>query len=60
MKMSKGKILALVLLTVVMLFSILQIHSLAASKEMLVLKQSDNQYIIYIQDLLNKKFEFAF
>ena len=60
MKMSKGKILALVLLTVIMLFSILQIHSLAASKEMLVLKQSDNQYIIYIQDLLNKKFEFAF
>ena len=60
MKMSKSKILALVLLTVIMLFSILQIHSLAASKEMLVLKQSDNQYIIYIQDLLNKKFEFAF
>ena len=60
MKKSKSKILALFLLTVIMLFSILQIHSLAASTEMLVVKENDNEYLIYIEDLLNKKFEFAF
>lgn len=60
MKKSKSKILALVILTIVMLLSILQIHSLAANAEMLIIKENDNQYLIYIEELLNKNFEFAF
>lgn len=59
----KSKIIIAFLLVILMLISILQIKSLAANpndSDMVVIKENDEQYLIYINGLLNEKFEFAF
>ena len=55
------KILVAFLLVLIMLASILPIKSLATdSSNMIVVKENDNQFLIYVEGLLNKNFEFAF
>ena len=60
MKTSKTKILLGMALVVIMLVSMLPINSLAATSDILVIKENDNQYLIYMNGLLNENFEFAF
>lgn len=57
---SKSRILVTFLLVLIMLVSILQIKSLATNTDIYVLKENDNEYLIYIDGLLNENFEFAF
>lgn len=60
MKKSKTKILLVLALMVIMLLSMLPINSLATTSDILVIKENDNQYLIYMNGLLNQNFEFAF
>lgn len=61
MKNSKSKMLLIASLILIMLVSILQIKSLATNSDMLlIIKGTDNTYLIYVEELLNKDFEFAF
>lgn len=57
---TKSKMLVIIALVALMLISILQIKSLAATTDMMVIKENDNQYLIYVDGLLNQNFEFAF
>ena len=57
---TKSKILVITALVAIMLISILQVKSLAATTDMMVIKENDNQYLIYVDGLLNQNFEFAF
>lgn len=60
----KSKIIIAFLLVLIMLASILPIKSLAAettnSENMVVVKENDDQYLIYVEGLLDEDFEFAF
>lgn len=60
MKIKKSKILVTVILLVIMLLSILQIKSLAADLDMIVVKENDNQYLIYVNSMTDENFSFAF
>ena len=60
MKCKKSKILMIVLLSVIILLSILQIKSSATSSDIMIVKQSDNQYLIYVDKMVNENFNFAF
>ncbi len=60
MKTSKTKILIVLTFMVVILFSILPIKSLATNSNMFVVKENEEQYLIYVDGLLNEDFEFAF
>ena len=61
MKNSKSKMLLIASLILIMLVSILQIKSIATNSDMLlIIKGTDNTYLIYVEELLNKDFEFAF
>ena len=55
----KSKILIAFLL-IVMLLNILQIKSLAANSDMMIIKENSSKYVIYINSLINQNFEFAF
>ena len=55
----KAKIL-IVGIILVMLVSIFQTKSLAADQEIITLQEDTNKYIIYIDGMLNKNFEFSF
>ena len=57
---TKSRILVIIALVAIMLISVLQIQSFATTTEMMVVKENDNQYIIYVDGLLNQNFEFAF
>lgn len=57
---TKSKMLVIIALVALMLISILQVKSLAATTDMMVIKENDNQYLIYVDGLLNQNFEFAF
>lgn len=59
MKKCKSKILVIVLL-IILLLSILQINSLATNSNILIIQQNENQYMIYIESMINQEFEFAF
>lgn len=59
MRKAKSRILIVMLLLVILL-SILQIKSLAANSNTMIIKESENNYIIYIEEMLNQNFEFAF
>lgn len=60
MKTSKTKILLVLTLMVIILLSILPIKSLATNSNIFVVKENDNQYLIYVNGLANENFEFAF
>lgn len=60
MKIKKSKILVTVILLVIMLLSILQIKSLAADLDTIIVKENDNQYLIYVNSLTGENFSFAF
>ena len=60
MKIKKSKILAIAMLLVIMLLSILQIKSLAADLDTIIVKENDNQYLIYVNSLTGENFSFAF
>ena len=63
MAKTKGKIIIAFLLTIIMLVTILQIKSLAADPEnsnKIIIQDNNGEYLIYIDGLLNEKFEFAF
>lgn len=60
MKIKKSKILVTVMLLVIMLLSILQIKSLAADLDTIVVKENDNQYLIYVNSMTDENFSFAF
>ena len=59
----KSKIIIAFLLALIVIVSILPIKSLAANSsnsDMCVIKENDNEYLIYVEGLLNEDFEFAF
>lgn len=60
----KSKILIAFLLALLVLASIIPIKSLATeptnSNDMVVIKENDDQYLIYVEGLLDEDFEFAF
>ena len=60
MKIKKSKILVTVILLVIMLLSILQIKSLATDLDTIVVKENDNQYLIYVNSMTDENFSFAF
>ena len=60
MKIKKSKILVTFMLLVIMLLSILQIKSLAADLDTVIVKENDNQYLIYVNSLTGENFSFAF
>ena len=60
MKNSKGKLLLISALFVLMILSFLQVESLATDSNILMLKENDNEYVIYVETMLNQNFEFAF
>lgn len=60
MKNSKGKLLLISALFVLMILSFLQVESLATDSNILMFKENDNEYVIYVETMLNQNFEFAF
>ena len=60
MKIKKSKILVTIILLVIILVSILQIKSLAADLDTIIVKENDNQYLIYVNSLTGENFSFAF
>ncbi len=60
MKIKKSKILVTIILLIIMLLSILQIKSLAADLDTIIVKENDNQYLIYVNSLTGENFSFAF
>lgn len=54
------KKLMLSILLIIVIITLLQNFSLAKSENIQILKKSEKEYIIYIQNLLNNKFKFAF
>ena len=60
MKNRKSKIMLIASIILIMLVSVLPIKSLAVNSKMLLVKENDNAYLIYVEELLNKSFEFAF
>lgn len=60
MKMKKSKILATIILAVIMLLCILQLKVSAVNFNMIIVKQNDNQYLIYVKQIMNENFSFAF
>lgn len=60
MKITKNKMLLVLTLMVIILLSILPICGLAATSDILVIKENDNQYLIYMNGLLDQNFQFAF
>lgn len=60
MKNKKSKIILIAIIILIMLACILPIKSLATNSNMLIVKDNDNTYLIYVEELLNKSFEFAF
>lgn len=60
MKIKKAKILTAILLLAILLLSVLQIKSFAAESDMMVVKENDSQYLIYVDGLTSENFSFAF
>lgn len=60
MRIKKSKILVTIILTVILLLSFLQIETLATDSSVIVVKENDNQYFIYIDEVMNENFNFAF
>lgn len=60
MEKKRIRIILILGLILVMLLSFFSIKSLATDSNMLMVKENDNKYLIYIEDLLNENFEFAF
>lgn len=60
MRIKKSKILVTTILTVIFLLSVLQIELLATDSSIIVVKENDNQYFIYIDKVMNENFNFAF
>ena len=60
MTKTKSKIFLVIILTLVLLLSILQIKTLATNTDIITVKENDNLYYIYVEGLLNEEFEFAF
>lgn len=60
MEKKKSTIILISCFILIMLLSFFPIKSLATSSEILMLKENDNNYLIYIEEVLNKDFEFAF
>lgn len=60
MKTKTGKVLLVLMLSLIILFSVLQTKSSATNSDIMIIKQDNNNYIIYIGSLLNQNFDFAF
>lgn len=60
MKTKRLKILLVLMLSLIILLSVLQTKSSATNSDIIIIKQNDNNYIIYIGSLLNQNFDFAF
>ena len=60
MKTKTGKVLLVLMLSLIILFSVLQTKSSATNSDIMTIKQDNNNYIIYIGSLLNQNFDFAF
>lgn len=56
--LTKKVVLSLLMLT--MLLALLQGFSFAKSENIQMIKKSENEYMIYVSDLLDKEFKFAF
>lgn len=52
--------LVLILFLTIMILILLQGFSFAKSENVQMIKKNENEYIIYISDMLNQEFEFAF
>ena len=59
MAKTKSKILFIVL-AIILFISILPIKNSATTTDMIIVKENEEQYLIYVDGLLNQKFEFAF
>lgn len=59
MRGNRKKVLVVIALTILLL-SIFQLISFATSSNIIIIKQTDTEYLIYIDDILDKEFEFAF
>lgn len=59
MKSSTIKTIASAII-MLMLLSIIQMPSLASTKENVILKKADEEFIIYYKDICNNEFQFAF
>lgn len=57
--MKKTKLKVFIVMLFIMI-SVTQVISMAASKEILTIKEDENNYLIYLKDVLNEKFQFAF
>lgn len=60
MKIKKSKILMTAILLVIMLLSVLQITSFAADSDMIVVKENDSEYLVYVNNMTGENFSFAF
>lgn len=60
MKKQKAKILMIIALLAILLLSVLQIKSFASDSDMVVVKENDNQYLIYVNNMTDENFSFAF
>ena len=60
MKMSLNKKIMLITLLTITLITLFQSFSFAKSESTQMIKKGEKEYIIYISNLLNSKFEFAF
>lgn len=60
MKIKRAKILTAILLIAILLLSVLQIKSFAAESDIMVVKENDSQYLIYIDGMTSENFSFAF
>ena len=60
MKIKKSKILVTMILFVIMLLSILQIKSFATDSDIIVVKENDSEYLVYVNNMIGENFSFAF
>lgn len=60
MKNPKMKTLMTIILCAIMLISVFSVKSLAADSNMIVIEENENLYLIYVNDMLDENFNFAF
>ena len=60
MKNKKAKMLMTIVLLAILLLSVLQIRSFAADSDIMVVKENDSKYLIYINNMTDGNFNFAF
>ena len=60
MKIQKSRIILTILLLAIILLNVLQIGSFAVDSDIMIIKENDDKYLIYVNAITDESFSFAF